>query len=49
MESVKKDIPRCSEHGLYLYRNGTTNKGEVIATCKLGCCEFWTLKEWNNQ
>ena len=37
----KKDIPRCEEHGLYLYFNGETKQGQIIATCKLGCCEFW--------
>ena len=41
-----KDIPRCSEHGLYLYYNGLTINNEIIGTCKLGCCEFWTEDEW---
>jgi len=49
MVEEEKDIPRCEEHGLYLYSNGLNNKDEVIATCKLGCCEFWDKIKFYNQ
>ena len=46
LKSKIKKIPRCSEHSLYLYSNGLNEYGEVIATCKLGCLEFWKEKEF---
>lgn len=41
-----KEIPRCSEHELYLYYNGITKDDKIIATCKLGCCEFLKKEDW---
>lgn len=42
----KKSIPRCGEHELYLYYNGLTKDDKIIATCKLGCVEFWSSGDW---
>jgi len=44
----EKDIPRCKEHQLYLYQVGIgiAKNVEIIATCKLGCVEFWDKEEW---
>jgi len=46
---MAKEIPRCKEHGLYLYSNGLTKTDEVIATCKLGCLEFWNSKKFYDE
>lgn len=45
--SKLKIIPRCEEHELYLYHNGLTKDNEIIATCKLGCTEFWKEEDWS--